>query len=241
MSTCYVEIFISQQHILAFTSFCCIIVSTSFLFFLVVCPVLDMFITELPLLNKPQSLYMLFPAKKLSSESNIWKINEDISGLVERLTSTFGINCLRQVLDENTSLIEKTIEGILICPDMFIVEKQLPIRILLDHLNITTTLEHDEAKLNDFTDENLLLGHYVHRAYIKMAKGNVIAGVMNMFLTRDETTRFEKFNTLFDETLPKYSFVWLIYDRLNSIILFIGVIRKSPQLHSSNITLRTCS
>ncbi|KMQ85162.1 serpin-like protein [Lasius niger] len=185
-----------------------------------------MFLTELPYMHKNQSLYLLFPAAK-SIETCAWEVDENISGLVERLTTNAGIDKLRKVLESQVSLPECAIY-----PEFLEMEHELehelPIDELLEDLGIRELLEPDKAILSNFTHENLHLGGAMHRAYIKMTPEKVISGAVNMFFTKNEATfkSFEKTNN----SQYEYSFVLLIYDRDRRDILFTGIINKNHQL-----------
>ncbi|CAL1678521.1 unnamed protein product [Lasius platythorax] len=182
-----------------------------------------MFLTELPYINKTQSLYLLFPAVQ-STATYIWEVDENIFGLVERLTTNAGIDKLRKELEGQVSLPESVIN-----PEFLEMqhelEHELPIDELLEDLGIRELLEPDKAILSNFTHENLHLGGAMHRAYVKVTPKKVISGAVNMFFTKNEATfkSFEKTNN----SQYKYSFVLLIYDRDRHDILLTGIINKN--------------
>ncbi|KMQ90330.1 hypothetical protein RF55_9928 [Lasius niger] len=180
-----------------------------------------MFVTELSYLHKTQSLYLLFPYVQ-SCIHNCWIIGQNISGLVERLTTKEGSDELRKVLEGQVSLSESVIY-----PE-FEVEYELPIDELLEDLGIRQLLEPDHSNLSNFTRENLHLGGAMHRVYVKVTPENVTAGAVNMFFIKNEAT----FKSIEGTNYSQYknSFVLLIYDRHRHDILFTGVMNKNHQL-----------
>ncbi|XP_029170358.1 serine protease inhibitor 88Ea-like [Nylanderia fulva] len=199
---------------------------------------LKVFVTELPFGVK-QSLYMLFPAEQLNSHT--WKTNENLIEVIKKLSSDDTMTDFYTMLDDNTSLEQLSRETFIHPINIFEVQEELPVSQLLFNLNILQLLEPNVAELNNFTQENLLLGSCMHRAYIKVTEDNVIARAINMFLTKDELTLFKTYCKDTSYTKQNRSFVWLIYDKFNRTILFTGVINKSPEQEPVSLLLRTRS
>ncbi|KMQ90329.1 hypothetical protein RF55_9927 [Lasius niger] len=177
-----------------------------------------MFVTELSYLHKTQSLYLLFPYVQ-SCIHNCWIIGQNISGLVERLTTKEGSDELRKVLEGQGSSPESVIN-----PVFIELEHELSIDELLEDLGIRELLEPHHSDLSNLTHENLHLGGAMHRAYVKVTPENVTAGAVNMFFTKNEATFKSIEETNYSQN--KNSFVLLIYDRNMHDILFTGVINK---------------
>ncbi|KMQ84219.1 antithrombin-iii-like isoform 2 protein, partial [Lasius niger] len=193
-------------------------------------PKLGMFVTELLYMNKTQSLYLLFPAVR-SIVTNTWKVDEHISGLVERLTTKKGTDELRKMLDKQESSTEKLLIKKVIYPDFFELQYELPMDQLLTYLD-RESLKPDEVS-------NLSSGGAMHRAYIKITPVNVVASAVNMFFTKNEA--FFNLSEGIDNSECKNSFVWMIYDRPNRTILFIGVMNKNLQLPQVSSAEHTAS
>ncbi|CAL1678526.1 unnamed protein product [Lasius platythorax] len=198
----------------------------------VLSPKLGTFMTELPYINQTHSMFLLFPAVQSDKDRYKWEIdNRSISGLIERLTTEEGTDELRKVLDFSQQPPKEN----LILPDSFNLEYDLSIDELLQDLGIQQLLEPDHSSLSNFSDEHLHLGGAMHRAYVRMSSTHVTAGAINIFFTKNGGS----FKSIEETKYCQYeqSFVWLIYDRLWQIILFVGVINKDlPQVSSSEHT-----
>ncbi|XP_029157858.1 uncharacterized protein LOC114930273 isoform X2 [Nylanderia fulva] len=181
-----------------------------------------MFVTKI-VLTSETSLFALFPAAQELARSNIWKIDEDISGLVERLATKEGTEMFHEILSENTSL-EKLPEEDTIYPNYFELEHKLPIDQLLEMLDIKHVLSPEKASLFGFTEENLHLGGANHRAYINFTPRNVTANAVNIFYTESggSLTSMPEHNNC---TKYENSFVWLLCNK--EYILFTGVVNKN--------------
>lgn len=182
-----------------------------------------MFVSELPY-TKDQSLFLLFPTAK--SNSDIWEMNKDIFGLIQRLMTKKGSEQLRKVLDgiNDEVLLLPTI----IYPDLFELENELPIDRLLETLGIQKLLDpyisekHISSSMYGFTVQNTHFGGAMHRAYVKVIpRKSVTAGAVTMFFTKNELSFQSNVET--DRSKCKNSFIWLIYDRYSHNILFTGV------------------
>ncbi|KMQ83237.1 serpin-like protein [Lasius niger] len=188
--------------------------------------------TELPYIKKTLSMFLLFPAVKSDQDPDEWKVDhQSISGLIERLTTEEGTDELRRMLDYPSLQPLKN----LVLPDSFYLEYDLSIDELLQDLGIQQLLEPDHSSLSNFSDEHLHLGGAMHRAYVRMSSTHVTAGAINIFFTKNGGS----FKSIEETKYCQYeqSFVWLIYDRLWQIILFVGVINKDlPQVSSSEHT-----
>ncbi|XP_029157855.1 uncharacterized protein LOC114930272 isoform X2 [Nylanderia fulva] len=180
-----------------------------------------MFVTKIVFTNE-MLLFALFPAAQELARSNIWKIDEDISGLVKRLATKEQAEMLRETLFENE--LEKLPEENTIYPDNFELEHELPIDQLLEMLNIKHVLSPEKASLFGFTKENLHLGGANHRAYIKFTSKDVTANAINIFYTESggSFTSMQEHNNC---TKYENSFVWLLCNK--QYILFTGVVNKN--------------
>ncbi|XP_029157833.1 uncharacterized protein LOC114930262 isoform X1 [Nylanderia fulva] len=183
-----------------------------------------MFVTKI-FLSYRTSLFTLFPAVQELSKPNIWKIDEDISGLVERLATKEGAEMLREILSPKVSL-EELPDKITIYPDYFELEHELPIDQLVEMLDIKRVLSPEKASLFGFTQENLHLGGANHRAYIKFTSKDVTANAINIFYTEygGSLSSFQENNNC---TQYKNSFVWMLHDHNKQRILFTGVAIKN--------------
>ncbi|XP_029157841.1 uncharacterized protein LOC114930265 [Nylanderia fulva] len=183
-----------------------------------------MFVTRIALTSRTW-LFTLFPAVQELSNPNIWKIDEDISGLVERLATKEGAEMLREILSLKISL-EELPDKTMIYPDYFELEHELPIDQLLEMLDIKHVLSPEKANLFGFTEENLHLGSANHRAYIKFTSKDVTANAINIFYTKygGSLSSLQKNNNC---TQCKNSFVWMLRDINEHKILFTGVTIKN--------------
>ncbi|CAL1678520.1 unnamed protein product [Lasius platythorax] len=181
-----------------------------------------MIVFKLQIKIKTQSLYLLFPAVQ-SIVTNTWEVDENISGLVERLTTKEGSDELRKVLEGQGSSPESVIN-----PVFIELEHELSIDELLEDLGIQELLEPHHSDLSNLTHKGLHLGGAMHRAYVKVTPENVTAGAVNMFFTKNEATFKSIEETNYSQN--KNSFVLLIYERNMHDILFTGVINKNHQL-----------
>ncbi|XP_029157869.1 uncharacterized protein LOC114930283 [Nylanderia fulva] len=182
-----------------------------------------MFVTRIALTSRTW-LFALFPVTQELTRPNIWKINEDISGLVKRLATKEGAEMLREILSPKVSL-EKLPDKNTIYPDYFELEHELPIDQLLEMLDIKRVLSPEKASLFGFTEKNLHLGGANHRAYIKFTSKDVTANAINIFYTKygGSLSSFQKNNNC---TQCKNSFVWMLRNINEHKILFTGVTIK---------------
>ncbi|KMQ83759.1 serpin b3 [Lasius niger] len=179
-----------------------------------------MFVTELPIIIKTATLFLLFPAVQ-SCIPNSWEIDQNISGLVERLTNKNKTNELRKVLDKQESSTKKLSTESLIYPDFFELENDLPLEELLE-------LSKPDMASNIVDDKNQHFGG-MHRAYFKVTSENVIAGAVNMLIYEKNKGSFKSIEeTNYSEY--KNSFVSLIYEKVSRSILFIGIINRNNEL-----------
>ncbi|CAL1678524.1 unnamed protein product [Lasius platythorax] len=193
----------------------------------VLSPKLGMFVTELPVTLKNQSLFLLFPAVP-SNIPKCWEVDQNISGLVERLTTKEGADELRKVLDKQESSTKRLSKGSMIYPDFFELENDLPVEQML-RIICVQLFEPDVASQLNISPENLCFGAR-HRAYFKVTPKNIIAGAVDMIFEKDHESF--KFKSIEDTNCSEWknSFVSLIYDRVRRTILFIGIINKNIEL-----------
>ncbi|CAL1678525.1 unnamed protein product [Lasius platythorax] len=186
-----------------------------------------MFVTELPVTLKNQSLFLLFPAVP-SNIPKCWEVDQNISGLVERLTTKEGADELRKVLDKQESSTKRLSKGSMIYPDFFELENDLPVEQML-RIICVQLFEPDVASQLNISPENLCFGAR-HRAYFKVTPKNIIAGAVDMIFEKDHESF--KFKSIEDTNCSEWknSFVSLIYDRVRRTILFIGIINKNIEL-----------
>ncbi|XP_029177543.1 uncharacterized protein LOC114945461 isoform X2 [Nylanderia fulva] len=187
---------------------------------------LSMFMTKIVFVNG-MCMIMLFPAVQEDIIANKYTIGEDISGLVERLTTEKGVHTFCNMLTDR-ELKEMLPEEYTVYPDVFELEYELPIDQLFEMLDIKHVLSPENASLFGFTEENLHLGGAYHRAYIKFTLKNATANAINVFFTKSGgslTSLQEPSNCTHNQC--KKSFVWLIYSDSKRSILFTGVVNKN--------------
>ncbi|XP_029157868.1 uncharacterized protein LOC114930282 [Nylanderia fulva] len=151
----------------------------------VLSPKLSTLVTEIPLPEIKQSLIVLFPVQS-TQHIKIWKINKNVTELIDRLTTESGMDEFRKVLNNEQSSQKRLLTGEVFYPNFFELENEFSIDQLLDELDIRILLEPDKASLPTFSDQNLHLGGAKHRASIKVTRENVTACSVNMFFTKGE-------------------------------------------------------
>lgn len=196
--------------------------------FSVVSSKLKMIVKKIPLNNKDDlSLFQLFPAIQVKPTE--WKVDdENLSELVDRLTTKEGADELRRVLDDPESSTEKMSKEI-IMSEYFELQNELEIDKLLDKLGIQDLLEPDKATLSNFTDQNYLhnlrLGDVKHYARINVTLTDVTAGAINLFFTKGGGS----LNQIKDINMCEHTnrSLWLLYCKERHCILFIGIINEN--------------
>lgn len=221
-------------------TFCCSLNSHVFSFlllFLVFCNELSTLVSELPYENSNLSLFMLLPASQVSDKLKSIKVrlnNSYLRKLIKQLSTDEGTRTLRNLLHSDTNNIKK----FSFLPN-FKLERNIKIRELLQVLGVPQLLKSDAIELDESFfprhKQSVRYGDIVHRTRVKITKKNTIMGAMTLLSRRDSVSKMVSKSAKVD---TQYPFLWLLYDRLQGNILFMGVCRRSS-LWSSKYPLKT--
>ncbi|KYN14444.1 Antithrombin-III, partial [Trachymyrmex cornetzi] len=184
---------------------------------------LGAYILELPYKGDEISMFVLLPpfSTTRSAQNPSNEPQDGIHQLVQRLATEKGSQELRELLDDG--LPPREVEVSL---PRFELERELPISQLLHALGAGELLTPGAADLRGFLadgEQSLHLGDAVHRARIEVTEEGTTAAAATAIFTFRSSRPTEP--AIFNANHP---FVYLIYNKADHIILFIGVFR-SPQ------------
>ncbi|KMQ83470.1 antithrombin-iii-like isoform 2 protein [Lasius niger] len=183
-----------------------------------------MHVIEFPYTNENKSLFVFIPGSLSLDDykSRRFPIDDDlICDLIERLSTEEGICTLRNLLDSD---IPPSEDCFLKESLTFEVERNLPMRELLQLLYIEQLLKPDAINLDSFfvDDDSVHLGNVVHRTHIKVTEEDTVAGAVNMIRTGQEDCLVR--DSLYEIRVLGFTFpfIWLIYDKQRRNVLFAG-------------------
>ncbi|XP_029164100.1 serine protease inhibitor 88Ea-like [Nylanderia fulva] len=182
------------------------------------------------------SLYILTPFSSITNE----RIKTDtssasLSRLIEKLSTSEGMDILRKLLS-----CERTFESPSFATwPTFEIEKNLDMRVLLRELGVGQLLTTNGMLLDrTFAEGNQFVhfGNAVHRARVKVTKENVRAAAVTLISGQEPCS-----DDIIRNVDTNYPFVWLIYDKMNADILYIGVFnavdKTIPQIRLTEIDM----
>ncbi|XP_029164075.1 serine protease inhibitor 88Ea-like [Nylanderia fulva] len=178
-------------------------------------------VKELIIKKDYTSLFILTPFssstdKRVKTDTS----STSLSSLIERLSTSEGMRILRKLLfcvETDGSLSSST-------RPTFEIEKNLDMPVLLRELGVEQLLTPDAISLdNTFAEDNQFVhfGNAVHRARVKVTAENVTATAVTLISGQEPSS-----NNSISNMYLNYPFVWLIYDKKNADILYIGVFNK---------------
>ncbi|XP_029164098.1 serine protease inhibitor 88Ea-like [Nylanderia fulva] len=178
-------------------------------------------VKELIIKKDYTSLFMLIPFssstdKRVKTDTS----STSLSSLIERLSTSEGMRKFRKLLfcvETGGSLSFATWPT-------FEIEKNLDMPVLLRELGVEQLLTSDAILLdNTFAENNQFVhfGNAVHRARVKVMEDNVTATAVTLISEQELSS-----NDIISYMYLNYSFVWLIYDKWNADILYIGVFNE---------------
>ncbi|XP_029164091.1 serine protease inhibitor 88Ea-like [Nylanderia fulva] len=170
------------------------------------------------------SLYMLTPFSSITLNEKVETdtSSTSLSSLIERLSTIEGMHVLRKLLSCKNE--EKDKLPFVSTQLIFEIEKNLDMQVLLRELGVEQLLTPDAIPLdNTFAEDNQFVhfGNAVHRARVKVTEDNVTATAVTLISGQEPSS-----NDIISNMYLNYPFVWLIYDKMNADILYIGVFNK---------------
>jgi len=183
---------------------------------------LGAYILELPYKGDEISMFVLLPPFSTTRSQNPSNVPQDgIRQLVQRLATEKGSQELRDLMDDG--LPSREVEVSL---PRFELERELPLSQLLRTLGAGELLTPNAADLRGFladSEQSLHLGDAVHRARIEVTEEGTTAAAATAIFTFRSSRPTEP--AVFNANHP---FIFLIYNKADHTILFIGVFR-TPQ------------
>ncbi|XP_029166499.1 serine protease inhibitor 88Ea-like [Nylanderia fulva] len=177
-------------------------------------------VKELIIKEHYTSLYMLIPS--LTSINNTVKtdMSTGLSSLIERLSTSEGMDILRKLL----SYAERDKPLSIVIPPTFEIEKYLDMRALLRELGVEQLLTSDAIPLDHIfmaDYQSVHFGNAVHRARVKVTQEDVKAAAVTVISGQEPCS-----NDIIIDVDTNCPFLWLIYDKMNADILYIGVFNE---------------
>ncbi|XP_029157885.1 serine protease inhibitor 88Ea-like [Nylanderia fulva] len=159
-------------------------------------------VKELIIKEHYTSLYMLIPSSTSTNNTVKTDMSTGLSSLIERLDKPLSI----------------------VIPPTFEIEKYLDMRALLRELGVEQLLTPDAIPLDHIfveDDQSVHFGNAVHRARVKVTQEDVKAAAVTVISGQEPCS-----NDIIIDVNINYPFLWLIYDKMNADILYIGVFNK---------------
>ncbi|XP_029157884.1 serine protease inhibitor 88Ea-like [Nylanderia fulva] len=183
---------------------------------------LQMDVKELIIKEHFTSLYMLIPSSTTTNNTVKTDMSTGLSSLIERLSTSEGMRILRKLLSCKNEQKDKlpSVPTRLI----FEIEKNLDMQVLLRELGVEQLLTPDAIPLdNTFAEDNQFVhfGNAVHRARVKVTQENVKAVAVTVISGQEPCS-----NDIITDVNTDYPFLWLIYDKMNADILYIGLFNE---------------
>ncbi|XP_072763176.1 serine protease inhibitor 88Ea-like [Anoplolepis gracilipes] len=208
-----------------------------------ICNNLGIYMNEFPYKNDNTSLFVMLPLwyaissgasdfidplQPKSSQTYKDICIEDISDMIERMSSKEGISWMGELLDGNVT--KEDFHHLMINP-IFDLEKELPIHQLLEALGAKELVQY--TCMSNFIAEpnkNLHFGRSMHRTHVKVTTEETVAGAVTAIYTGISSRFFcrcqAEDNNVVNSVQP---FVWLIYDKLRRRVLFVGTFNQPPK------------
>ncbi|XP_029164078.1 serine protease inhibitor 88Ea-like [Nylanderia fulva] len=166
------------------------------------------------------SLYILKPTSTSTNNTIKTDMSTGLSSLIERLSTSEGMDILQKLL--SCAETDKSLSFDI--PPIFEIEKYLDMRALLRELNVEQLLTPDAIPLDHIfveDDQSAHFGNAVHRARVKVTQEDVKASAVTVISGQESCS-----NDIITDVNTNYPFLWLIYDKMNADILYIGVFNK---------------
>ncbi|XP_029164090.1 serine protease inhibitor 88Ea-like [Nylanderia fulva] len=182
---------------------------------------LQVHVKELIIKKDFTSLFMLIPF----SSSTDKRVKTDTSStnlpsLIERLSTSEGMRILRKLL----SCVKTDGSLSFATWPTFKIEKKLDMQVLLRELGVDQLMTPDAIPLDNTVAENDRSAHFgnaVHRARVKVTQEDVEATAVTVISGQEPSS-----NDIISNMYLNYPFVWLIYDKKNADIFYIGVFNE---------------